>query len=265
VSQVGAEVVVERAVKGFGRVSALRGVSLRATSGEAIVITGPSGSGKSTLLALIGGLEQPDSGQVLIDGRAIWRERGPARVRREVVGFVFQSHLLLETLTARANVEVPLLGAGVNRGERRRRALGLLDEVGLAGRADHVPAQLSGGERQRVAVARAIANEPRLLLADEPTGALDSATSERVLALLFGLRDRLGMTMLLVSYDRAIGARADRTVTLVDGQIRSAEADPGTAPTSAQPSPERSSPDIRLPGGPSSQPRSPDDASAPAS
>lgn len=213
---------MEHVLKRFGRVNAVRGVSLQVSPGEALVITGPSGSGKSTLLALIGGLEQPDSGRVLIDGRPLWRDPHPAQMRREVVGFVFQRHLLLETLTARANVEVPLLGAGVPKAQRRARALDLLDAVGLAGRAEHVPAQLSGGERQRVAVARAIANKPRLLLADEPTGALDSATSARVLDLLFGLREELGMTMIVVSYDRAIGARADRTVTLVDGAIQSA-------------------------------------------
>jgi predicted ABC-type transport system involved in lysophospholipase L1 biosynthesis ATPase subunit len=214
----GAEVAVEHVVKGFGRIKALRDVSLRTAPGEALLIAGPSGSGKSTLLALIGGLEQPDSGEILIDGEPIWRKAKPATARRELVGFVFQSHRLLDTLSARANVEVPLLGAGMPKTARRQRALRLLEEVGLSGRAEHTPAQLSGGERQRVAVARAIANEPRLLLADEPTGALDSATSERVLDLLFGLRDRLGMTMLLVSYDAAIGARADRTVTIVDGQ-----------------------------------------------
>lgn len=219
-NRAGAEVVVANASKSFGRIGALHGVSLRVGAGEAIVITGPSGSGKSTLLALIGGLERPDEGEVLIDGRALWLEQDLARERRELVGFVFQSHLLLGTLSARANVEVPLIGAGIHRTQRRERALELLDRVGLANRAEHVPAQLSGGERQRVAVARALANEPRLLLADEPTGALDSATSERVLDLLFGLRDRLGMTMLLVSYDSAIGTRADRTVTLVDGHIK---------------------------------------------
>jgi len=215
----GAAVIVDDASKSFGKVSALREVSLKVDPGEAIAITGRSGSGKSTLLSLIGGLEQPDEGQVLIDGRAIWREPHPARARRDVVGFIFQRHLLLATLSARANVEVPLIGAGVRRGERRRRALALLAEVGLADRADHLPSELSGGERQRVAVARALANEPRLLLADEPTGALDSSTSERVLDLLFRLRDRLGMTMLVVSYDRAVGARADRSVTLVDGRL----------------------------------------------
>ncbi|HEY8304629.1 MAG TPA: ABC transporter ATP-binding protein [Solirubrobacteraceae bacterium] len=215
----GAAVSVERVAKRFGRVSALREVSLRVDPGEVVLVTGRSGSGKSTLLALIGGLERPDSGSVSIDGREVWSEPHIARARREVVGFVFQRHLLLETLSARANVEVPLLGAGMRRRERRGRALQLLEEVGLGERAEHVPAQLSGGERQRVAVARALANEPRLLLADEPTGALDSVTSERVLDLLFGLRDRLGMTMIVVSYDSAIGARADQTVTIVDGLV----------------------------------------------
>jgi len=215
----GAQVLVEGISKSFGRVSALRRVSLRITPGEAVLVTGRSGSGKSTLLALIGGLEQPDTGRVLIDGQPIWRKPHPARERRELVGFVFQRHLLLEAHTALANVEVPLLGARVHRQERRRRALRLLEEVGLAQRADHLPSELSGGERQRVAVARALANEPRLLLADEPTGALDSNTSETVLDLIFSLRDRLGMTMVLVSYDSAIAPRADRAVNIVDGTI----------------------------------------------
>jgi putative ABC transport system ATP-binding protein len=216
----GAAVSVERVSKSFGQISALRNVSLRVEPGEAIAITGRSGSGKSTLLTLIGGLEQPDEGQILIDGRSIWREPHPARARREIVGFVFQRDLLLNTLSAQANVEVPLIGAGMRHGDRRRRALALLEDVGLGDRADHLPSELSGGERQRVAVARALANQPHLLLADEPTGALDSGTSERVLDLLFDLRDRFGMTMLVVSYDRAVGARADRTVTLIDGRFR---------------------------------------------
>jgi putative ABC transport system ATP-binding protein len=220
---LGAEVVVVGVSKSFGQVSALRDVTLRIAPGEAVVITGRSGSGKSTLLALIGGLEQPDRGSVLIDGRPIWRRAHPARERREIVGFVFQRHQLLETLSARANVEVPLIGTGVRRHERRERALHLLAEVGLADRAEHLPSQLSGGERQRVAVARALANEPRLLLADEPTGAVDSATSENVLDLLFGLRDRLGMTMLVVSYDDAVGLRADRSISLIDGALLPSE------------------------------------------
>jgi putative ABC transport system ATP-binding protein len=215
----GAEVVLAGVSKRFAHIQALSAVSLRVQPGEAVAVTGRSGSGKSTLLALLGGLEHPDEGEVLIDGRPLWRDRHLARARREVVGFVFQRHLLLGALSARANVEVPLLGAGVRRGERRRRALALLDQVGLAERAEHLPSELSGGESQRVAVARALANEPRLLLADEPTGAVDTATSERVLDLLFSLRDRLGMTLVVVSYDTAVGARADRTLSLVDGRI----------------------------------------------
>ena len=224
-TRAGAEVLVEGVSKSFGQVSSLREVSMGAVAGEAVAITGRSGSGKSTLLALIGGLEQPDTGQVKIDGRAVWTEPRPARARRELVGFVFQRHLLLGALSARANVEVPLIGAGMRRSERRRRALSLLDEVGLADRADHLPSELSGGESQRVAVARALANEPRLLLADEPTGALDSHTSERVLDLLFRLRDHLGMTLLIVSYDPSVGARADRTLTLIDGRVEAPQAD----------------------------------------
>jgi putative ABC transport system ATP-binding protein len=216
---VGPEVVLDGVSKRFGSITALRDVSLRAAPGEALAITGRSGSGKSTLLALIGGLDQPDSGTVLIGGEAVWQGPEQARARRELVGFVFQRHLLLETLSARANVEVPLIGASMHHRARRARALKLLADVELAKRAEHVPAQLSGGERQRVAIARALANEPRLLLADEPTGALDTATSETVLELIFRLRDRRGMTLVIVSYDDAVTARADRTVSLVDGAI----------------------------------------------
>ena len=215
----GAAVAVERVSKRFGTVGALREVTLHVQAGEAVAITGRSGSGKTTLLAMIGGLEQPDSGRVLLDGRPVWREPHPARARREDVGFVFQGHLLLGTLSARANVEVALIAAGVHRRARHQRALELLEQVGLEHRAEHRPSELSGGERQRVAVARAIANQPRLLLADEPTGALDSATSERVLDLLFSLRDTFGMTLIVVSYDSAVAPRADRTVSLVDGVL----------------------------------------------
>lgn len=218
----GAAVSVDGVGKSFGAIRALREVSLQVEPGEAVAITGRSGSGKSTLLSLIGGLEQPDRGRVLVDGRAIWRQPHPVRARREVVGFVFQRHHLLERLSARANVEVPMIGAGMRHAERRRRALALLEEVGLAERAAHLPRELSGGERQRVAVARALANEPRLLLADEPTGALDSGTSERVLDRLFGLRDRRGMTTIVVSYDPAVGARADRAIALIDGRLQDA-------------------------------------------
>ncbi len=216
----GAAVAVEGVSKSFGRIASLREVSLQIYPGEAVTVTGRSGSGKSTLLAMIGGLEQPDSGRVLIDGRPLWTEPRPARARRDVVGFVFQRHLLLPSLTARANVEVPLIGAGMHRRERRRRGLELLEEVDLRERAEHHPSELSGGESQRVAVARALANQPKLLLADEPTGALDSGSSERVLDLLLSLREEFGMTLLIVSHDRSVGERTDRTVTLSDGQIQ---------------------------------------------
>jgi putative ABC transport system ATP-binding protein len=225
----GAEVLVEHASKRYGRVRALRDVTLQIAAGEAVAVTGRSGSGKSTLLAVMGGLEQPDSGSVLIDGEPIWHQRAIARARRDVVGFVYQRHLLLGSLSARANVEVPLIGAGVARAERRERALALLEEVGLGHRTEHLPSELSGGESQRVAVARALANGPRMLLADEPTGALDSATSERVLDLLFRLRESHGMTLVVVSYDRALGQRADRTVTIADGRIEA------PAPVALQP------------------------------
>jgi ABC-type lipoprotein export system ATPase subunit len=215
----GAEVSVEHAGRRYGRVEALRDATVQVAPGEMLAVTGRSGSGKSTLLNLIGGLEQPTSGRVLIDGREVWREPLAARHRRELVGFVFQQHHLLPNLTARGNVEVALIGSGVGRHERRERALALLDEVGLRERADHHPGELSGGERQRVAIARAIANQPRLLLADEPTGAVDSTTAQRVLDLLAQLQARRGMTAIIVSYDPQVGERADRMVTVADGVV----------------------------------------------
>jgi putative ABC transport system ATP-binding protein len=207
---------------------ALRDVSLRAVPGELLVVTGRSGSGKSTLLNLIGGLDQPSVGRVLIDGEPIWEGAHIVKARRELVGFVFQQHLLLNELSAQANVEVPLIGAGVSRRECHLRALELLEQVDLLDRAEHLPSMLSGGERQRVAVARALANSPRLLLADEPTGSLDSVNATRIIDLLVRLREREGMTVIIVSYDPAVGARADRTVTLLDGQLHLNEQRPAS-------------------------------------
>jgi len=227
----GADVRVEHAGRRYGSVDALRDANLHVRPGEFLAVTGRSGSGKSTLLNLIGGLEEPTCGRILIDGREIWREPRAPRHRRELVGFVFQQHHLLVNLTAQANVEVALIGAGMHRRERRERALGLLEEVGLADRADHEPAELSGGERQRVAIARALANEPRLLLADEPTGAVDSVTSQRVLDLLADIRERRGMTVIVVSYDPQVGARADRMVTVTDGMLTQPETDLSAAPS----------------------------------
>ncbi len=216
---VGAAVSVEDVSRRFGTIQALRHVSLRVAPGELVAVTGRSGSGKSTLLNLIAGLDRPDQGQVRIDDVPVWERPGTVTARRELVGFVFQQHLLLSELSARANVEVPLIGAGIAAADRRRRALELLDEVDLGDRAEHLPSALSGGERQRVAVARALANSPRLLLADEPTGSLDSLTAARIVELLLRLRDLHGMTMIIVSYDPEVNHRADRTLTLLDGSI----------------------------------------------
>ena len=230
-ASAGAEVRVEHAGRRYGAVEALRDANLHVAPGEFVAVTGRSGSGKSTLLNLIGGLEQPTSGRVLIDGSEIWKEPRAPRHRRQLVGFVFQQHHLLVSLTAQANVEVALIGAGMPRRERRERALDLLAEVGLAQRAQHQPSELSGGERQRVAIARALANEPRLLLADEPTGAVDSVTSQLVLDILGEARERRGMTMVVVSYDPQVGAQADRMVTVTDGLLTQPETDLSAAPS----------------------------------
>jgi putative ABC transport system ATP-binding protein len=216
----GAAVAVERVSKTYaGRIEALRGVSLEAAPGEVVAITGPSGCGKSTLLNVIAAIERPDSGRVLVDGADVTDLAKPAAYRRDTVGFVFQLHHLLPMLTARANVELPMIAAGMPRPERRRRAVDLLAEVGLRERAEERPSTLSGGERQRVAVARALANEPRLLLADEPTGSLDSESGRLVLSVLDRARARRGMTMLIASHDPLLGDRPDRFVHMVDGAV----------------------------------------------
>jgi putative ABC transport system ATP-binding protein len=216
----GVEVEAERVSKTFaGRIHALRDVSLRAAPGEVLAITGPSGCGKSTLLNTIAAIERPDSGRILVDGVSVTELDHPAAYRRDTVGFIFQLHHLLPMLTARANVELPLIATGASRAERRRRAGELLAEVGLEERAEERPATLSGGERQRVAVARALANEPRLLLADEPTGSLDSDSGRLVMAMLERARERRGMTLLIASHNRGMGRQADRVVRMVDGEL----------------------------------------------
>jgi putative ABC transport system ATP-binding protein len=202
-----------------GRIRALRDVSLHLDPGEFVALTGPSGSGKSTLLQLIGGLDRPDSGDIRVEKISVPRLKHPAGFRRDVIGFVFQLHYLLPHLSARANVELAMIGTGEGRSERAARARELLGEVGLGDRTEDQPSELSGGERQRIAVARALANAPRLLLADEPTGALDTETGARVLDLLEAMRERRGMTMLVVSYDPAVADRANRELRLRDGQL----------------------------------------------
>jgi putative ABC transport system ATP-binding protein len=194
-------------------------VSQEVAPGEWVTITGPSGSGKTTLLNLIGSLEVPDAGRVLVDSEPVPSPARAVQFRREVVGFVFQDSFLLPYLTAQANVETALISVGMHRTERQQRTRELLAEVGLTDRASHIPAELSGGQRQGVALARALANDPRLLLADEPTGSLDSVSSERALDLLGAVRERRGTTVIVVSHDPAVAARADRVVHLVDGGI----------------------------------------------
>jgi putative ABC transport system ATP-binding protein len=211
--------VVEDVVKSFGPIHALRGVSMSIAASELVTITGPSGSGKSTLLNMIGSLDRPDSGRITVDGMPVPEPRRAVEFRRRLVGFVFQDNLLLPYLSAESNVEAALLASGVRHHERRIRSSELLVEVGLQDRASHLPSELSGGQRQAVALARALANRPRLLLADEPTGSLDSVSAMRALDLLVSIRDRYGMTVLVVSHDSAVAQRADRVIRLVDGRV----------------------------------------------
>jgi putative ABC transport system ATP-binding protein len=216
----GAEVVVDNVSRSFedGRIAALVEVSFRVDPGEFVSITGPSGCGKSTLLNLIGALDRPTSGEILVGGERIGGLDG-ARYRGSVVGFVFQFHNLIPTLNALENVQLPMFGHELSRGERVERARVLLEEVGLSQRASSYPPTLSGGERQRVAIARALANEPRLLLADEPTGALDSENGEQIVALLQSVRAQRGTTVLLVTNDPDVAASADRILRIRDGRI----------------------------------------------
>jgi ABC-type lipoprotein export system ATPase subunit len=204
--------------RGDGLVRAVDGVDLEVAGGEAVAIMGPSGCGKSTLLHLLGGLDRPSSGELWLAGRRIDHlpERALAQVRRHEVGFVFQAYHLMDELTAQENVELPALLAGRAPGEARRRAGLLLDQVGLSERADHLPSALSGGQRQRVAIARALANEPRLVLADEPTGNLDSTATLEVLRLFEALHVA-GLTLVIVTHDERIAATADRLISMRDG------------------------------------------------
>jgi putative ABC transport system ATP-binding protein len=216
-----AEVVLSGVRKSFedGSVQALRDVSFTVEAGTLVALTGASGSGKSTILNLVAALDTPDAGSITVAGRRVDELDDPAGYRAETIGFVFQAHNLLPTLTASENVQIPMFGRRP-RAERAERAGLLLEQVGLESRAHARPAVLSGGERQRVAIARALANEPLLLLADEPTGALDSATGKQVLDLLDQARRSRGTTILLVTNDDEVAARAQRTLRLRDGLIR---------------------------------------------
>jgi putative ABC transport system ATP-binding protein len=202
-----------------GRVRALDGVDLTVCRGEFVAVTGPSGCGKSTLLHLIAALAEPTHGIVRVNGRDLSKVRNLARFRRNEIGLVFQLHNLFPRLTAVANVEVAMLGTSRNRRDRAERAYELLGRVDLVGREKRRPTQLSGGERQRVAIARALANEPQLLLADEPSGNLDTASVERLLELLGRLRSEEGVTILLVTHDPAVASAADRIIQMRDGRV----------------------------------------------
>jgi len=199
----------------------LKGVDLRVEPGEFLAIMGPSGSGKSTLLNLIGALDRPTSGRVLINGvdLSTLNDNQLARLRNREIGFIFQFFNLIQRMDALSNVELPMIIAGVGREERRRRALSLLDQVGLGDRVHHKPNQLSGGEQQRVAIARALANDPDLLLADELTGNLDSKTGDEIMSLLRDLNQEQGKTFILITHDPSVGQRTDRLLTLRDGEL----------------------------------------------
>jgi len=214
-----------------GRVRALRGVDLRIEEGDFVAITGSSGSGKTTLLQMLGGLDTPDSGEVMFRGQVLSEMRDLSSFRARRVGFVFQSFHLLSTLTACENVQVPMVESPLPMKEREQRAIQLLEEVGLAERIHHRPAELSGGERQRVAIARSLANEPDLLLADEPTGNLDRESTTMVMELLTRIQRENGMTLILVTHDPSTAAYAHRQVRMTDGLVdRNVPNPPAVAP-----------------------------------
>ena len=202
-----------------GNVAALRGVDFDIHEGEFVAIVGPSGCGKSTLLQMLGCLDQPSDGTLTYRGRSITALADPAEYRSTEIGFIFQAFHLLPTFTVSENVQIPMFEARLSRKEREKRAIELLESVGMAHRLKHYPSQLSGGERQRVAIARSLANRPTVLLADEPTGNLDSENAAHVVELLLKLHRDLGMTLVLVTHDLSIAALATRIIRMKDGRV----------------------------------------------
>jgi putative ABC transport system ATP-binding protein len=219
--------VTKRYGDGATQVAAVDGIDLTIAPGEFVAIVGPSGSGKTTMLQLLGAIDRPTDGEVLFEGERIegMSDGELADLRRNTLGFIFQQFNLIPTLSARENVEVAMAPTGIASDDRRRRAEALLERVGLAKRSGHVPSQLSGGEQQRVAIARALSNEPRVVLADEPTGNLDTATGTEVIALLDTLWREHGLTVVLVTHDRGIAERAPRILRMRDGRLAGDELD----------------------------------------
>lgn len=212
---------LDNITRSFGSLQVLKGISLSIDRGEVVSITGPSGAGKTTLLQIMGSLDKPDGGKVLYDGQDITRmsEKEISAFRNKHIGFVFQFHQLLPEFTAQENITIPMLIAGQGMRQANARAKELLELMGLADRADHKPSELSGGEKQRIAVARALANQPDVILADEPSGSLDTKNKEELHKLFFSLRDKLGQTFVIVTHDESLAAMTDRTIRLLDGSI----------------------------------------------
>ncbi len=222
--------------KSFGTLQVLKGIDLDIAQGEVVSIVGPSGAGKTTLLQIMGTLDSADSGSVVIDGTDVAKlhQAALAHFRNQHIGFVFQFHQLLPEFTALENVMIPALIGGARQGDARKRALELLSIVGLAERANHKPAELSGGEKQRVAVARALVNKPAVVMADEPSGSLDSANKAELHALFFRLRDEMGQTFVIVTHDEQLAATTDRTIHLKDGLV---ELPPTSVSPESEPTP----------------------------
>lgn len=205
-----------------GKIKALNGIDLTIREGEFVSIIGPSGSGKSTLLNMLGALDVPDSGSISVAGEDLTSSKNLNKFRGEKIGFIFQLHNLIPNISVRENVEIPMFTQKMSSKDMKSRALKLLDDVGLKDKADILPSKLSGGERQRVAIARALANNPSIILADEPTGSLDSKTSSKILKQLIDLHKDKNVTLIIVTHDMDVAKLADRVIQVLDGEVTSA-------------------------------------------